>query len=99
MSQVDPAGALTDPQRLAIYQLWKVTQAIALDPIGNDTFRFDFLARPAQADGTDGIRTAGTIRIDGLVSVEQQAPADPADLPDLSRARHAHRGARGRGSR
>ncbi len=81
MSKVDPAGALTDPQRLAIYQLWKVTQAIALDPIGNDTFRFDFLARPAQADGTEGIRTAGTIRIDGLVSVEQQAPATQPICP------------------
>ena len=90
--------AFTDPQRLAIYQLWKVTQAIALDPIGNDTFRFDFLARPAQAMEPREFGPPAPSASRPRVRRTAGAGRRP-DLPDLSRARHAHRGAIGRGSR
>lgn len=78
---VDPAAPLTDADRLAIYRTWKMLQAVALDPIGNDTYRFDYLAKPAQADATEGTRTGGTIRSDGAISVEQQAAATEPICP------------------
>ena len=77
---IDPAGPFTDEQRLTLYRSWKVVQAIALDPIGNDTYRFDYLAQP-KAGGAEGTRTGGTIRADGSITVEQQAPATEPICP------------------
>ncbi len=77
---LDPAGPFTDDQRLTLYRSWKVVQAIALDPIGNDTYRFDYLAQP-KAGGAEGTRTAGTIRTDGSIAVEQQAAASEPICP------------------
>ena len=77
---IDPAGPFTDDQRLTLYRSWKVVQAIALDPIGNDTYRFDYLAQP-KAGGAEGTRTAGTIRADGSIAVEQQAAATEPICP------------------
>ena len=77
---IDPAGPFTDDQRLTLYRSWKVVQAIALDPIGNDTYRFDYLAMP-KGGGAEGTRTGGTIRADGSIMVEQQAPASEPICP------------------
>ena len=77
---LDPAGPFTDDQRLTLYRSWKVVQAIALDSIGNDTYRFDYLAQP-RAGGTEGTRTGGTIRADGSIAVEQQAAATEPICP------------------
>ena len=74
------AGPFTDDQRLTLYRSWKVVQAIALDPIGNDTYRFDYLAMP-KGGGAEGTRTGGTIRADGSIMVEQQAPASEPICP------------------
>jgi hypothetical protein len=71
---LDPAGPFTDEARLIVYRAWKVLNAILLDPIGNDTYRFDYLAQPADG-AAEGTRTAGTIAISGAISVEQQAAA------------------------
>ncbi|MES2209130.1 MAG: Hint domain-containing protein [Chloroflexota bacterium] len=79
-ASLDPAGPFTDDQRLTLYRSWKVVQAIALDPIGNDTYRFDYLAQP-KPGGVDGTRTAGTIRTDGSIAVEQQAAATEPICP------------------
>lgn len=77
---IDPAGPFTDDQRLTLYRSWKVVQAIALDPIGNDTYRFDYLAQP-KAGGAEGMRAGGTIRADGSITVEQQAAATEPICP------------------
>ena len=77
---LDPAANLTDEQKLAIYQALKVLNAIALEPIGNDTYRFDYLAQPA-AGATDGTRTGGTITAAGEITVEQEAPAGEPICP------------------
>jgi hypothetical protein len=77
---LDPAGAFTDAQKLAVYQAWKVLRAIALNPIGNDTYRFDYLAQ-ARPGGSEGLRTAGTITTSGAITVEQQAAAGAPNCP------------------
>ena len=79
-ASIDPAGPFTDDQRLTLYRSWKVIQAIALDPIGNDTYRFDYLAMP-KSGGAEGTRTGGTIRNDGSITVQQQAPATEPICP------------------
>jgi hypothetical protein len=77
---LDPAGQFADEQQLAIYREWKVLNAIALDPIGNGTFRFDYLAQPV-AGAAEGTRTAGTITASGAVEIEQQAGAPEPMCP------------------
>jgi len=64
----------TDEQKLIVYRAWKVLRAVALDPIGNGRYRFDYLAQPP-AVGAGGTRSAGTIDEAGPIEVEQQAPA------------------------
>ncbi len=73
-------GTLTDDQALQAYRLWKVLQAIALEPIGNDRYRFDYLAMPAGGAG-QGTRSAGIIASDGTITIEQQAPAGAPNCP------------------
>jgi hypothetical protein len=77
---LDPAGDLSDEQKLDVYRAWKVLNAIALDPIGNDAYRFDYLARPA-GGAAEGTRTAGTITSRGEVTIEQQASAGEPICP------------------
>ncbi|MBF8289790.1 MAG: HintN protein [Chloroflexi bacterium] len=77
---IDPAGDFTDAQRLAVYQAWKVLNAVALDPIGNDTWRFDYLAQP-RAGVAEGMRTGGTITATGAITVEQHAAAGEPMCP------------------
>ena len=77
---LDPASDVSDEQMLDVYRAWKVLNAIALDPIGNDAYRFDYLAQPAEAGG-DGTRTAGTITESGAVTIEQQAAAGEPMCP------------------
>jgi hypothetical protein len=74
------AASLTDAQKLVAYRLWKVLASIALDPIGNDRYGFDYLAQP-KPGATQGTRTAGTIDTHGTLKVEQQAPADEPMCP------------------
>lgn len=77
---LDPAGAFADDQKLGVYQVWKVLNAIALDPIGNEAYRFDYLAQPA-AGAAEGTRTGGIITATGVITVEQQAAADEPMCP------------------
>jgi hypothetical protein len=77
---LDPAGPFTDEQKLAVYQVWKLLNAIALDPVGNDTYRFDYLAQPP-GGVAEGTRTAGTITAAGAITVEQQAAAPEPMCP------------------
>jgi len=77
---IDPKASLTAAQKLELYRLWKVAAAVALDPIGNDRYRFDYLAMPVTG-ATEGTRTAGTIDSHGATQIEQQAPAGEPMYP------------------
>jgi hypothetical protein len=76
---LDSAAALGDAQKLDVYRAWKMLSAIALDPIGNDTWRFDYLAQPAAA--AEGTRSAGTVAADGTITIEQQSAAGEPICP------------------
>jgi hypothetical protein len=78
--RLDAGAAFTADQKLAIYRAWKQLNAIALDPIGNGTFRFDYLNMPPPG-ATDGRRTTGTIDERGSITVEQQAAAGEPNCP------------------
>lgn len=67
-----PAAGLTDDQRLQVYRLWKMASAISLEDIGNDRYRFDYLARPVPG-AEQGKRTAGIVDSRGAITVEQEA--------------------------
>lgn len=71
---------LTDEQRLLAYRLWKVVQAIQLDPIGEGRYRFDYLARPV-GGAAEGTRSAGIVTSAGVITVEQQAAAGQPMCP------------------
>jgi Hint domain len=73
-------GQVSDAQKLAIYQQWKVAVSIPLDVIGDGKYRFDYTAQPV-AGATDGTRTAGTIDQTGAITVEQQARAGEPNCP------------------
>ncbi len=77
---VDPTAKLDDAQTLEVYRAWKVLNAIALDPIGNDAYRFDYLAEPASGAG-EGRRTGGTITSTGEIAIEQQVAAGEPVCP------------------
>jgi hypothetical protein len=77
---IDPAAAHTDAQKLALYRLWKTASAVQLEPIGNDRFRFDYLAQPA-AGGVEGKRTGGLVDTHGAITVEQEAAAGEPMCP------------------
>jgi hypothetical protein len=73
-------GPLTDAEKLAIYQVWKVALAIPLEPIGDGSYRFDYLAQPV-GGATSGTRTGGTIDSTGRITIDQQASAGEPMCP------------------
>jgi hypothetical protein len=73
-------STFTDAQKLAIYHRWKAAVSIALDPIGNGRYRFDYLAQPV-ASATEGTRSAGTVSETGEIVVEQTTPAGEPMCP------------------
>ncbi|MBI3745161.1 MAG: Hint domain-containing protein [Chloroflexi bacterium] len=77
---LEAVTSFSDEQELAVYQAWKALRAIALNPIGNDTYRFDYLAQPVSG-GAQGTRTAGRITTSGVITVEQQAAAGAPNCP------------------
>ena len=77
---LDPDGPLTDPQKLAIYQVWKVATSIPFEaqPDGGDAF--DYVARPAAGQAT-GVHTVGTIDPTGSITIVRQEPAGQPVCP------------------
>lgn len=75
-----PQGPTYKPEQvLAIYTDWKILNAILLDPIGNDRFRFDITT---MAEGApEGTRTAGIVDAFATITVEQQANSGPQVCP------------------
>jgi hypothetical protein len=72
--------AFNDAQKLAIYQLWKPAASFPFASIGNDRYRFDYLAQPATG-ATQGLHVEGTIGSRGDISIDQQAPAGEPNCP------------------
>jgi hypothetical protein len=70
----------TKSQMLAIYQLWKPAASFPFESIGNDRYRFDYLAQPA-AGAQQGFHVQGSITSSGEISIDQQAPADEPNCP------------------
>lgn len=77
---IDPDAAVTDAQKLAIYQQWKVAVSLELSLIGDGRYRFDYLAQPAPG-ATEGKRTAGLINDTGVITIEQQEAAGEPMCP------------------
>ncbi len=77
---LDVGAVPTADQKLAIYRAWKQLNAIVLDPVGDGTFRFDYLNMPPPG-ASEGRRTAGRIDAGGSIDVEQQAPAGEPICP------------------
>jgi hypothetical protein len=77
---INLTGPLTDAEKLAIYEVWKVALSIPLDPIGGGSYRFDYLAQPVQG-ATQGLRTGGTIDSTGKITIEQQASSGEPMCP------------------
>jgi Hint domain len=75
-----PAGEPSAAQKLLIYRAWKQLNAINLEPVGNERFRFDYLALPA-AGRNEGTRTTGIIDDRGAITIEQQVPAGQPPCP------------------
>lgn len=67
-------------EKLAVYREWKALRKIALEPIGNDRYRFDHLAQPP-AGAAEGARTAGFIDLTGDIEIERQEPAGEPMCP------------------
>ena len=83
--EIDVEADVSDADKLAIYRLWKVGLAVQLESIGEDAYRFDYLAQPV-GGAADGIRSAGIVRDTGEITIEQQAPAgEPMCLICLAR--------------
>lgn len=70
----------TDAQKLAVYQAWKMLNAIVLEPVGKDGYGFAYLAQPA-AGAAEGTRTTGTITATGAITVTRQAKAPEPMCP------------------
>ena len=77
---INVAAPLTDAQKVAIYHVWKVALSIPFDPVGDGSYRFDYLAAPLD-NGAQGLRTAGIIKADGSMTIEQQAAAGEPPCP------------------
>jgi hypothetical protein len=77
---IDVDGDVSDADVLAIYRQWRAGLAVQLETIGEDTYRFDYLAQPV-GGAAEGTRTAGTIRSSGEITIEQQAPAGEPNCP------------------
>ena len=74
----------TDDERLLVYRLWKMATAVQLEDIGNDRYRFDYLAQPV-ADGAEGTRTGGIDRQPRRDHGRAGGGRRRADVPDLPR--------------
>jgi hypothetical protein len=77
---IDVDGDVSDANMLAIYRPWKAALAVRLESIGEDAYRFDYLAQPVDG-AAEGTRSAGVIRTSGKITIEQQAPAGEPMCP------------------
>jgi hypothetical protein len=77
---LDPSGPLTDAEKLAVYQLWKVATSIPFAPRGDGSYTFDYVSSPA-AGKTAGVHSVGAIDPTGSITIERQEPAGQPVCP------------------
>ena len=73
-------GPHTAAEKLALYRAWKPARAIALERIGANRFRFDYLVQPV-AGQEQGLHVTGVIDDQGAFTVEQQEPSGEPICP------------------
>ena len=77
---LDPSGPLTDAEKLAIYQVWKVATSIPFAPRGDGSYTFDYVSSPA-AGQASGVHSVGTIDPTGSITIERREPAGQPVCP------------------
>lgn len=73
-----PGGQLTDAQKLTVYRAWKLLRALTLTQSTNQ-FAFAFSYRAITTSGYAMV--AGTVRVDGVVSVTSRTPTGAPNCP------------------
>src|SRR5258706_9495181 len=74
-----PTGDLSDADKLALYRAWKLLNALALNQNGRD---FSFSYRVLSKTGTASyLMVAGTVRVDGVVTVSSRTPTGAPPCP------------------
>jgi hypothetical protein len=74
-----PSGDLTDAQKLTLYRAWKLLRALTLTPSAGD-YSFQYRVQGASG-GTAFQMVAGTVRVDGFVSVSSRTQTGPPMCP------------------
>jgi len=74
-----PAGDLTDAQKLTLYRAWKLLRALTLTPSGAD-YAFQYRAQSSGAAAGYQM-VAGTVRVDGFVTVSSRTPTGAPMCP------------------
>ncbi len=73
-----PSGDLTDAQKVTAYRAYKLLNALALAPSGNE-YAFDLRARSQGGSTVELVK--GTVRVDGVVAVTSRTPSGPPPCP------------------
>src|ERR1700674_3676086 len=71
-----PSGQLTDAQKLMVYRAWKLLRALTLTQSGN---AYTFSYRAVTTGGYAMV--AGTVRVDGVVSMTSRTPTRAPTCP------------------
>lgn len=74
-----PSGDLTDAQKLAVYRAWKLLRALPLAAQGSE---YSFQYRVQSGTGSAAYEmVAGTVRVDGVVSVTSRSATGAPNCP------------------
>ncbi|MHB8587295.1 MAG: Hint domain-containing protein [Candidatus Dormibacteraceae bacterium] len=74
-----PSGDLTDAQQLVVYRAWKLLNALTLHQNGGDySFSYRVLSKTGAASY---LMVAGTVRVDGVVTVSSRTPTGAPNCP------------------
>lgn len=73
------SGDLSDAQKLVLYRAWKLLNALTLNQSGTD---YSFSYRVLSKTGTASyLMVAGTVRVDGIVTVSSRTPTGAPNCP------------------
>jgi Hint domain-containing protein len=74
-----PSGDLTDAEKLTLYRAWKLLNALTLTQTGSDhAFQYRVLSKTGTASY---LFVAGTVRVDGVVTVTSRTPTGAPPCP------------------
>jgi hypothetical protein len=73
-----PPGELTAAQQLTAYRAYKLLRALVLTQAGNE-YGFEFRAQAASSSSIELVK--GTVRVDGLVTVNSRSPSGRPPCP------------------